>query len=170
MELLRTVDGMQAHADEARASGQTLALVPTLGALHEGHLALVQRALEEADHVTVSVFVNPTQFGPNEDYDEYPRDLEGDRGSRGGPSSLRGLLGLLLTAERGKHDLKVRRQHSRDQICLCACPHPPHLRTLLSSFCKCSTSARRCWLLPTSTPVLLVFAELAPASARKFRS
>ncbi|MFB6098383.1 MAG: pantoate--beta-alanine ligase [Salinibacter sp.] len=79
MELLRTVDAMHAHADEARAHGQTLALVPTLGALHEGHLALVRTALEEADHVTVSVFVNPTQFGPDEDYEEYPRDLEGDR-------------------------------------------------------------------------------------------
>jgi len=79
MDLIRTVDGMQAHADAARSKGQTLALVPTLGALHEGHLALVRRALKEADHVTVSVFVNPTQFGPDEDYDEYPRDLEGDR-------------------------------------------------------------------------------------------
>jgi len=79
MELFRTVDAMQAHADAARRDGQTLALVPTLGALHEAHLALVRRAIEEADHVTVSIFVNPTQFGPDEDYDEYPRDLEGDR-------------------------------------------------------------------------------------------
>ena len=79
MELIRTVDAMQDHADAARADGDRLALVPTLGALHEGHLALVRRALETADHVTVSVFVNPTQFGPDEDYDEYPRDLEGER-------------------------------------------------------------------------------------------
>jgi len=79
MEVLRTVDDMQAHADAARREGQTLALVPTLGALHEGHLALVRTALEKADHVTVSIFVNPTQFGPDEDYDDYPRDLEGDK-------------------------------------------------------------------------------------------
>lgn len=79
MEVIRTVDLMHEQADAARRSGNRLALVPTLGALHEGHLALVRTALEEADHVTVSVFVNPTQFGPDEDYEEYPRDLEGDR-------------------------------------------------------------------------------------------
>lgn len=79
MHLIDTVDAMQAEADEVRAQGHTLALVPTLGALHEGHLALVRTALENADHVTVSVFVNPTQFGPDEDYDDYPRELERDR-------------------------------------------------------------------------------------------
>ncbi|NNF57888.1 MAG: pantoate--beta-alanine ligase [Rhodothermaceae bacterium] len=78
MELLHTVEGMQAHADAARAASQRLALVPTMGALHEGHLALVEAARQRADHVTVSIFVNPTQFAPGEDYAQYPRTLDSD--------------------------------------------------------------------------------------------
>jgi pantoate--beta-alanine ligase len=78
MRLISTIADMQSFSREARAQGKSLGLVPTMGALHEGHLSLVRRACAQCDVVVATIFVNPTQFGPTEDLSRYPRNLQRD--------------------------------------------------------------------------------------------
>ena len=76
--IVRSREALQSQIAVARRKGQRIGFVPTMGALHDGHISLVRRASEKADFVVASIFVNPTQFAPGEDLDRYPRNEEGD--------------------------------------------------------------------------------------------
>ena len=78
MEVAKTIESVRALVKGARSKGKSIGLVPTMGALHIGHISLIEAAVKDCDFVVVSVFVNPTQFGAGEDFEKYPRPLEAD--------------------------------------------------------------------------------------------
>ncbi len=78
IRVIESIKEMQSHCENLRLAGQRVAFVPTMGYFHQGHLSLMKEARRTADHVVVSIYVNPTQFGPKEDFSKYPRDFERD--------------------------------------------------------------------------------------------
>lgn len=78
MEVAKTIDSVRALVKAARREGKTIGFVPTMGALHIGHISLIKAAVDQTDFVVVSIFVNPAQFCPGEDFEAYPRDLDTD--------------------------------------------------------------------------------------------
>jgi pantoate--beta-alanine ligase len=78
MNVSQTIESTRNYVKAARKSGKTIGLVPTMGALHAGHVSLIDAAVKKCDYVVVSIFVNPTQFGPTEDFEKYPRPIEED--------------------------------------------------------------------------------------------
>jgi pantoate--beta-alanine ligase len=78
MQIAETIESVRAAVEAARSKSKRIGLVPTMGALHIGHISLMEAAVKDCDFVVVSIFVNPTQFGPGEDFEKYPRPLETD--------------------------------------------------------------------------------------------
>ncbi len=79
MQVIKTIQAMKERSSQARVEGEVIVFVPTMGFFHEGHLSLMREGRKLGDLLVVSLFVNPTQFGPNEDFKNYPRDFESDR-------------------------------------------------------------------------------------------
>jgi pantoate--beta-alanine ligase len=147
-----TVDGVRTQVNNWRTTGQSIAFVPTMGNLHAGHLSLVRLARSVADRVVVSVFVNPTQFGPGEDYARYPRTVQADRALLAGAGPM---ADLLFTPEESEiyplgveQAIRIVVPGLGDE--LCGASRPGHFEGVCSVVCR---------LLNVVSPDVLVLGE-----------
>lgn len=137
MNETKTIEGRAALIEELRAlhaRGQSLALVPTMGFLHEGHLSLIREGARRADRVAVSIFVNPTQFGPGEDLARYPRDLAGDVAKCAGAGAS--LIWAPAPGEVYPEDFQTWVDVERLSLGLCGGARPGHFRGVATVVCK----------------------------------
>jgi pantoate--beta-alanine ligase len=142
MQVIERIEGIREQVDAWRRAAERVALVPTMGNLHEGHLALVDEARAQADRVVVSVFVNPTQFGPNEDYDAYPRTLDADADAvagRGADAVFAPTVATMYPAG-GSLDTRVEVPSLTDRFCGIA--RPGHFTGVATVVCKLLNIAR----------------------------
>lgn len=127
---------LQRWCSSMRAAGAKVALVPTMGALHEGHLSLIAAARKAgADEIVVSIFVNPTQFGPNEDYDRYPRDMKADSAKcrRAGATAV--FFPTPANMYMPDHSVWVQEDGALSD-CLCGARRPGHFRGVCTVVAK----------------------------------
>lgn len=134
MQVVHTIAQLKALVNEAKQSNQTIGLVPTMGFLHEGHLTLAKTAKSENDMVIMSIFVNPTQFGPNEDFESYPRDLPRD-------IALAETVGVDIifaptVEEMYPSDGGIKLAVGRQATILCGASRPGHFDGVVQVVCK----------------------------------
>jgi len=135
MRVITTIKEMQELILKQKSQGKTIGFVPTMGFLHEGHLTLLNRARQENDIVVLSIFVNPLQFGPKEDYAEYPRDFERDRALA--ESEMVDFLFYPSVEEMYPTDLSVRVTVQERTDVLCGSSRPGHfdgVATVITKF------------------------------------
>jgi pantoate--beta-alanine ligase len=134
MKIIKEIHEMQTRAEETRRSGKKIALVPTMGALHEGHLSLIDYGREKADLLVVSIFVNPIQFGPKEDFGTYPRDLEKDSQL----TEKRGVDIIFSPEAESFYPGSFQTYVTVDQLAqqLCGAARPGHFRGVTTVVCK----------------------------------
>ena len=148
LPMVRTVTDLRRQVARWRSDGLTVSFTPTMGALHEGHLSLVKRAKAEADRVIASVFVNPTQFGPGEDLDAYPRDEAGDAAKLAGAGC--DLLFAPAVGEMYPEGFATSVRVSGLTNCLCGASRPGHFDGVATVVSK---------LLGQARPDIAVFGE-----------